>query len=403
MHADSPIPGALPASDEFPAVVSTLTRTYADAWKGTPSSFPVALPRYTSREQHDNERKFLATVQHAHPGKGGSQRAFPWGLQGASRRRAAKLLLAEIAAHDTTAGLPAEEFAETTRWFLERARRFDRTLSRGATAQALRNLWVFCSLRHLAGKSVTLTPSALAYSLLYPYTDNALDRAAGTERGREKAAARVTAMLQGERPPNLTSREMKVRALLDMIEEEFPSTRFPLVRASLAAIQRAQQRSLAQQRWGARRSVLHLSMEKGGTSVLADAVLAGVGRDADWLDAAFGYGCVLQLLDDLQDMRGDRLQGNRTLFSEPDATVPREARVSRLLRFSAETLTGWEFLRSRRQRNMRTLMIHSCHILVFEAIARQDSCFSREYLQNLIRHAPVSLPFLASLRRRFPN
>ena len=56
------------------------------------------------------------------------------------------------------------------------ARQFDPTLGMADIIQACRNAWTACGLQPLLGIPMGLTPSILGYSLLYPYSDNYLDR-----------------------------------------------------------------------------------------------------------------------------------------------------------------------------------------------------------------------------------
>ena len=56
------------------------------------------------------------------------------------------------------------------------ARRFDASLGMADIIQACRNAWTACGLQPLLGERVAITPSILGYSLLYPYSDNYLDR-----------------------------------------------------------------------------------------------------------------------------------------------------------------------------------------------------------------------------------
>ncbi len=404
MRTTRPLRCDLPCTTAFPTAIRLLSRTYVDAWDDRSTDFPETLQSYSPREQRDNEVQVLdAFNRPSGVNRGAKRSAFPWDLPGAVRRRAAKLFLAKLATHESADMLPAQEFEKATRVFLQRAKRFDPALTPAALAQALRNLWVFCSFRHLAGKPIALTPSALAYSLLYPYTDNTLDRSGFTTSSKERFAARVTSMLNGVTPKSPSTRERKISSLLGMIEKEFPRTRFPLVHSSLMAIHLAQLRSMKQQTGRSHRVIPALSAEKGGTSVLTDAFLAGAVPDAAWLRMAFGYGYMLQLLDDLQDMSNDTRKNSSTLFSRAGSPARRAAHASRLLRFSAETISGWDFLTKPHQRTMRRLMIHSCRILVFEAIARQRALFPADYLDTVNCHAPVSLSFLTSFRQRFPD
>jgi hypothetical protein len=57
------------------------------------------------------------------------------------------------------------------------ARPFDACLSTDNIVQACRNAWTACGLQPLLGERVGITSSILGYSLLYPYSDNYLDRA----------------------------------------------------------------------------------------------------------------------------------------------------------------------------------------------------------------------------------
>ena len=56
------------------------------------------------------------------------------------------------------------------------ARAFDPTLSMADTIQACRNAWTCGGMQALLGQPMELTPATVAYSLLYPYSDNYLDQ-----------------------------------------------------------------------------------------------------------------------------------------------------------------------------------------------------------------------------------
>jgi hypothetical protein len=100
------------------------------------------------------------------------------------------------------------------------------------------------------------------------------------------------------------------------------------------ALQRAQVTSLRQQVETApcELDLLALSVEKGGTSVQADAwLVAGTLQPAE-AEFAFGYGVFLQLLDDLQDTRRDRDAGHMTVFSQSAGRWPLDRLAGRLWR-----------------------------------------------------------------------
>ena len=160
---------------------------------------------------------------------------------------------------------------ELARW----TRRFDPEMSKMDIVQACRNAWTACGLQPLMGCRTELTPSILAYSLMYPYSDNYLDRGDVSGRAKAEFSARFRERLQGEVPEPENAREAALWTLVGMVEDEYPRGMYPEVYGSLLAIHAAQERSIAQLKNGATDTeVLEISCEKGGTSVLADAMLA---------------------------------------------------------------------------------------------------------------------------------
>ncbi|HSQ75342.1 MAG TPA: hypothetical protein VLT13_07280 [Bacteroidota bacterium] len=280
------------------------------------------------------------------------------------------------------------------------ARRFDPHIPSGQLAQALRNLWVFCSFQYLADFPISVTPSAVAYSLLYPYTDNYIDDKAVSPDRKKRFGKRIEIELQspGQEPED--EREAAVFALIAMIAEEFPRAEHPLVHKSLLAIHAAQCSSIGQQDAAAIPDLLRISMMKGGTSVLADALIAGSVKDRGWLEMAFEYGCVLQLVDDLQDAAKDSELGHRTLFATERYPQSLEYESLHLIKFLYDLVPSWEVPVRRNRPSFPDMMVGSCSFLIFEAVARARTFFSPSFLRRLDSHAPVHLDFLASLRER---
>ncbi|RPI97560.1 MAG: hypothetical protein EHM31_13325, partial [Candidatus Aminicenantes bacterium] len=110
---------------------------------------------------------------------------------------------------------------------------------------------------------------------------------------------------------------------------------------SLLTIYNAQVKSLLQQRPEAAPSpedILAISLEKGGTSVLADGYLVAGSLEPADEDFCFGFGTFLQLADDLQDIAEDSRCGHRTLFSIGGAGAPLDATAIRLESYLAAVL-----------------------------------------------------------------
>ncbi|NLG27821.1 MAG: hypothetical protein GX557_07900 [Chloroflexi bacterium] len=202
--------------------------------------------------------------------------------------------------------------------FAEAARRFDPTLSGADIFQAGRNVSILNSLQLMLGLPVALTPSITAYSLLYPYTDNYLDDPAIPATTKVAFNGRLRRRLQGEALQPANAHEQAVWALVAMIEGQYPRDACPAVYASLLAIQRAQERSVALLREPVSPyevDVLGITLEKGGASVLADGYLVAGTLSPAQEELLFGWGAFLQLADDLQDVNSDAHDGLATVFA----------------------------------------------------------------------------------------
>ncbi len=394
----------LPREDDFEQTISSLTARFVHSWHNTPAVLPATMREYSRSRQTFNEARILKVMHDPHRRKELKDLFnIPGHVAGSTLRRLAILNLFTESGDAEVFSTPSEQFAETTSEFVRQARGFDPQLSSAQMAQALRNLWVFNSFQYLADHKISVTPSALAYSLLYPYTDNYLDDRRVSSPKKREFGSRLGAELRDAGQKPLNNRESKIFSLIGMIGSEYPRKDFPLVHRSLQAIHSAQSRSLAQHEEMPWECVLPISFEKGGTSVLVDAFLAGAVPDNVWLEMAFGYGCVLQLVDDLQDTEKDSRQNHRTLFSACSYPSSFEVESLRLIRYLHDVVSSWPLLRGAGDTSFNSMITESCCVLILEAISRMHTSFSPQILQNLDLHAPVALNFLAGLRDRVQN
>ncbi len=301
-----------------------------------------------------------------------------------------------------------DDFYATTVAFVRRARAFDDRLAMDDVGQAMRNLWIVNSLQMLFGAPVELTPSAFAYSMLYPYTDNLLDDPSLAIELKEGMNERLGRWLRGRRAVPCGSRERRIRELIAIIESDYPRGRFESVYQSLLAIHEGQIGSLRLQHGqGApdRETVLRVQIEKGGTSVLADGYLVRGWLEADQEDFCFGYGAFLQLLDDLQDAAADREVGHATLFSVDLGRVPLDRLVGKLWSYMRRVVDGAASLRGADFDDRKDLILRNCTFLMMSAIAEHPELVSRGFRRSLERRWPLGFGAMRSLRglaqRRF--
>jgi hypothetical protein len=294
-----------------------------------------------------------------------------------------------------------EEFSSAAMAFAREARAVDRELGALDLFQALRNVWIGNSLQMLLDLPARLTPGLFAYSMLYPLTDNLLDDPRVTAAAKRDFNDRLGRRLAGLAVSPHDLAEARVFAMVTRIEAQLPRDRFPDVYASLLAIHHAQTASLRQQRPEPLddEALASLSFAKGGASVLADLYL--VKPAPALLDErfAFGYGCFLQLLDDLQDVREDLAAGHQTLFTRAVARGPLDAPTAALARFIDRVLDDGPGASTERA-DLVDLVRRNCRALLVGAVAEQPHLFTPRFRRAITATAPVGLGAMRRLRRR---
>lgn len=310
--------------------------------------------------------------------------------------------------------LPADAIQMLTEGFLpvgtglaRWARSFDPDLGRADIVQACRNAWTACGLQPLFGEETELTPSILGYSLLYPYTDNYLDQPAITADAKRRFGERFRLRLRGDAIQAGNSHESALWELVALIEGQYSRKLFPGVYDCLLAIHRAQQDSVAQLNPGSGAipfrsadELLRLSCAKGGSSVLADACLARGWLTAQESQFAFRWGVLLQLGDDLQDIREDLRSGSATLFSRTAALgIPLDGLANQLLRFS-DCIAGEMEELPCGSRMLKDLLRMSWRSLIVNAVAESHRFFSSCYVKQIERTSPFRFDFLRARRKR---
>jgi hypothetical protein len=379
------------------------------AWKACAQRSLPALPRQTRKEQRVHEKAYdqgLRAVER----EARRARSNP-----AERHRAQQRIVAlfpgfAAAALGLDAGaidLLSNSFfpvgTELARW----TRAFDPELSMEDTIQACRNAWIACGMQALLGKPMELTPSILAYSLLYPYSDNYLDDPLISTAEKLGFNERFRLRLGGLQMAAGSRREASVWAMVQMIEEQYPRQRCPQVYESLLAIHRAQGQSLAQLNHGGlidrsreADEVLRISCAKGGSSVLADACLAQPWLTQEECLFSFEWGVLLQLGDDLQDVREDLDRGSLTLFTRTAAQgEPLDSLVAQLLHFSQHVASRMDKLENGAS-VLKDLLRMSWRTLIVMAVAENHTFFSSAFLAELEPCSNFRFGFLRSRNQK---
>ena len=128
--------------------------------------------------------------------------------------------------------------------------------------------------------------------------------------------------------------------------------------------------------------------------MLADAFLARGSLSDDEARFAFDWGVLLQLGDDLQDLRDDLRRQSATLFTRAVRRGERlDALVTQLLVFSEMVAAGMDGL-PHTTPTLRALLPMSWRSLIVEAVADLREFCSDSFLRDLERTSPFRLKFL---------
>jgi hypothetical protein len=294
-------------------------------------------------------------------------------------------------------------FIDSTRRFLQAARDFDPGLGLDSAFQALRNVWIMNSLQFDLGLPIAHGDAVFAYSMVYPYLDNVLDDAGTSESGKLALLAKLREWLEGDGPEAVTPGEAQLLSLVRLIEGPLPRQRFPGVYGSLLAIYNAQVKSLLQQKPGALTSpddVLAISLEKGGTSVLADGYLVAGDLSAADEEFCFGFGTFLQLADDLQDIAEDSRCGLRTLFTDAAGRAGREAAAARLENYLAAVIVRARSGATPARSALCDAIEGGLALMFRGSVGKHPGQFPRQYVRTAKRGFPVRFSYLERLRKR---
>jgi hypothetical protein len=391
-------------SFSWPWVEAQVADTIA-LWHSCSNRQPQPGPTYSRQDQRRREKAYdraLAEVEQ-------EARAKP--ATAADRRESQARTTASFGRFSTEAldlepgatRLLTSDFLPVGTGLARWARRFDPSLSKEDIVQACRNAWTACGLQPLFGEQIELTPSILGYSLLYPYTDNYLDQPSITADDKHHFSDRFRQRLRGNSIHANNQHESALWELVSLVEGQYPRDLHLGVYDCLLAIHRAQEDSIAQlspDHPCSAADLLQLSCAKGGSSVLADACLARGSLTEQESRFAFRWGVLLQLGDDLQDVREDLRRGSATLFSRAAALrIPMDHLAGQLLSFSDCIAADMDAL-PQGSPMLKNLLRMSWRSLIVNAVAESHRFFTRSYLGEIERSSPFRFDFLRARRNR---
>ncbi len=281
-----------------------------------------------------------------------------------------------------------KEFCRITKQFIDEARAFDDQLDDAAIFQALRNVWIILMLGLLMRGTFYYHDAVFSYSMLYPYTDNFLDDPTVSDEEKREFNKRLRRRLKGHAYEQPKEQEEKIDCLIGKIESVFHREEYPLVYESLLCIQKGQEDSLKQGAW--REDLLYISVQKGGSSVLADGYLLDGKLHEEEQRFCMEYGFSLQLADDLQDMKEDREHDHYTLF----CYEPCESLVKRLLVFMQDMMKRQRICT---QKEICGIVEKGCLFLVLGVVILHQEEFTKGFLHEVYAAFPLHASQIAKI------
>lgn len=293
-------------------------------------------------------------------------------------------------------------FVKSTQRFLEAAREFDPEMEIASVFQALRNVWIMNTLQFAFDLEIEHSGAVFGYSMIYPYLDNLLDDESVPVPQKLGMLVRLRKWLEGAGEAPQNERESKLRSLIGIIESCRPRRTCPGVYQSMLAIFNGQIRSLLQHGGFTplgTADILDISLDKGGTSVIADGYLVAGHLTPGQEDFCFGFGAFLQMADDLQDITEDLRNGHQTLFSQGAAHGSLDTRVHRLFGFMNVTLDRTLDPDRSADRALRDIISRCCTLMAMESAGKQAGFFSPGLVRAFQEAFPVRFSYLRKLRR----
>ena len=294
----------------------------------------------------------------------------------------------------------------TTHKFICSVKELDNNISLDKVVQALRNLWIMNILQALFNIKIECTPSAFAYSMLYPYTDNYLDSTEISLQDKKLINERFKLRLEGKDIKAENPYEEDLFKLISIIEEQYPRGDFKEIYESLLCIHAAQCNSLTQQNGRTspyEKDILGISTEKGGASVLADAYLVNGRLGEGEADFMFAYGALLQFCDDLQDAKEDLKNGHMTMFSETSEKWPLDNITNALFDFSNKIIDSDEGFTKEESYKIKAFLKKNVVYLILEAISQNYKLYSEEYIKNIEKYYPFRMSYTRKLYKKIKN
>lgn len=289
----------------------------------------------------------------------------------------------------------AESFQVLSEQFVKDARAFDETLKDEDIFQALRNIWIIWMLGLLFQMPLVYHEAMFAYSMLYPYSDNLLDDTTCSKEEKRQFNQWFSERLHGNHEPSQQPLRMKIDKLVQMIEAHFPRVTFSNVYEGLYMIQNAQIASVQQSEHLDLSRIYDISVDKGGTSVIADGYLINGEMSKEQFQFCVDFGFALQIVDDIQDQMEDGACGHHTLATMCKTKAQRASLFQKCWHFFDHLLEGFPCARH----EVKDFVKDSCHELLAQCVLQQKQLYPKRLVEDIMEALPLESDDIESLSK----
>lgn len=281
--------------------------------------------------------------------------------------------------------------------FLGQVRSFAPELTFEGIGQAIRNYIVYVMFKQLNCQEAGFNQACFGYSMLYPFTDNYIDNPNITQQQKTAYNQIIHDKIEGKTVCPTSIHTQKTCELLSAIEDVYTRDSHKDIYDLLLIMLEAQEDSMQQQH---RKNTLtqserlNISIYKGSISVLIDYFF--VDKEITEKDLSFylSFGFLLQLADDLQDIKEDSEKGNQTLFTLDLNFESEELIVNKMLHFIHYFMNTYQAPND----SFKQLLLENCYQLILTSVVESKDFFSQHYRNQLERFLPVTYPFLKSMK-----
>ncbi|MGL4773233.1 MAG: hypothetical protein ACRC2K_06670 [Clostridium sp.] len=383
-------------------ILKGINEEHRELWFGSTSNFPKGIKKYSLEEKIEKEREFDSFIDEIVALLKGFKVLGKEEFSELWRRKEEELILKDGFLNiNISDGAMKKGILEITKRFVLEAKNFQNDMKFEDIGQALRNVWIITILQGVFGREVKYSSAIFGYSMLYPFTDNYLDDVKVSISEKREFNNRFTKRLKGEKIVPKNNHEEKVFELVSKIEECFSRENDPLVFDSLIRIQNGQIESIDLQEGNTspyEKDILGISIDKGGASVLVDGALIYGDLTYEELFFCIGYGFLLQLGDDLQDVKEDYQNNHTTVFSQLAFKYDLEGLSNKLINYTINLVDNAECFSSNNGEELRNLIKDNCLLLILFSVVLSKEFFNKDYIRLISEYLPFRIKYVENLK-----